>query len=207
VQGRESTDYIFDFWTALGWSVLTFGVYGYYVFYQLVRRMKDHNARRVELLDAAISLGWEEAGRRGLQGELTPSFQRASWHLAQLRQMTSDFRDPVIWLVLSFVGGGIVQIIAFVLLDQDLVKHERAEVGVEQELALIYERFGLRLGAPGTGEVKGLHNYMGRIVAAFFSFGIYSLWWYHDMMEEPNRHFRSNWAQEDLLMSAVQGLQ
>src|ERR1035437_8201392 len=46
---RVETDYVFDYWTALGWTVLTLGIYGYYVFYQLVRRMRDHNARRVEL--------------------------------------------------------------------------------------------------------------------------------------------------------------
>ena len=207
VQERGNTDYIFHFWTALGWTVLTFGFYGYYVFYQLVRRMRDHNARRVELLDAAVVLGWEEAGRRGLQGELTPSFLRASSHLAVLRKMTGDFREPVIWLVLSFVAGGIVQIIAFILLDQDLVKHDRAEVGVEYELALIYGRFGLELAWPDANRVKGQHNYAGRIVATFFSFGVYWLWWYYDMMQEPNRHFRTNWVQEDALVSTVQAVQ
>jgi hypothetical protein len=44
---------------------------------------------------------------------------------------------------------------------------------------------------------------VGRIVAAFFSLGTYFLWWYHDMMEEPNRHFRMNWLQEDALVAAV----
>src|SRR5207248_11246818 len=100
-QGRGDRDYIFNYWTALGWTILTFGIYGFYVFYQLVRRMRDHNGRRLELLDAAITLGWEEAGRRGLQDELTPSFQRASAHLAVLRRMTDDFRDPLIWVLLS----------------------------------------------------------------------------------------------------------
>jgi hypothetical protein len=206
VQDRARTDYIFDFWTALGWSLLTFGVYGYYVFYQLVRRMRDHNARRLELLDAALSLAWEEAGRRRLQAELTPSFQRASAHLAVLRKMTSDFRDPAIWLVLSLLAGGIVQIVAFVLLDQDLVKHGRAEAGADQEVAAIYQRLGASLGPPGGSWAKDQHNYLGRIVATFFSFGLYSLWWYHDMMKEPNLHFQSNWAGEDALLSALQGL-
>ena len=64
-QRRTETDYIFDYWTALGWTVLTLGIYGLYVFYQLVRRMRDHNARRVELLDASLALAWDEAGRRG----------------------------------------------------------------------------------------------------------------------------------------------
>ena len=74
-QHRSETDYIFHYWTALGWTILTLGIYGLYVFYQLVRRMRDHNARRVEILDAALTFAWEEADRRGRQEELTPSFQ------------------------------------------------------------------------------------------------------------------------------------
>jgi hypothetical protein len=205
-QGRENSDYIFNFWTALGWTVLTFGIYGFYVFYQLMRRMRDHNARRLELLDAALSFAWEEAGQRGSQQELTPSFQRAAAHLDVLRRMTRDFRDPTIWLILSIFAGGIVHLIAFIFLDQDLVHHDRAEVGVEYEVALIYGRFGYSVPFPDTGRVKGQQNYVGRVVATIFSFGVYLLWWYHDMMVEPNHHFYTNWSQEDALAAAVQAM-
>jgi hypothetical protein len=202
-QARTNTDYIFSFWTALGWTLLTLGIYGFYVFYQLVRRMREHNARRLELLDAALGFGWEEAGRRGLQEELVPSFQRAAAHLAVLKKMTGDFREPVIWLVLSVLANAIVHVIAFILLDEDLVKHDGAEVGVEYELALIYGRLGHVLAYPDAGRVKRQHNYVGRIVVAIISFGIYFLWWYHDMMVEPNRHFYANWSQEDALAAAI----
>jgi len=205
-QRRNETDYIFDYWTALGWTVLTLGIYGLYVFYQLVRRMRDHNARRVELFDATLAFAWEEAGRRGLQAELTPSFQRANAHLDVLRRMTTDFRDPVIWLVISIVARGIVEIIAFVLLDQDLVKHDRSEVGVEYELSLIFGRFGHAVPEPDQTRVKGQNNYVGRIVASIFSLGIYLFWWYYNQMNDPNRHFELNWAQEDALVAAVQAL-
>lgn len=205
-QGRGSSDYIFNFWTALGWTVLSFGFYGFYVFYQLVRRIRDHNLRRLELLDAAVGFGWDQADDRGLQPELTPSFQRAGAHLAVLRRMTGDFRDPVIWLVLSIVAGSIVHAIAFIFLDQDLVNHDRAEVGVEYELAQIYGRLGHPLPYPDPGRVKGRQNYAGRIVAVVFSFGIYFLWWFHDMMVEPNHHFYTNWAQEDALAATVQAM-
>ena len=50
-QRRSDTDYVFDFWTAFGWTLLTCGIYWFYVMYQLVRRSRDHNARRAELLD------------------------------------------------------------------------------------------------------------------------------------------------------------
>jgi hypothetical protein len=205
-QGRGDSDYIFNYWTALGSTILTLGIYGFYVFYQLVRRMRDHNSRRLELLDAAITLGWEEAGRRGLQAELTPSFQRASAHLTVMRRMTGDFRDPLIWVLLSIVASGIVHVIAFIFLDQDLVNHDRAEVGVEYELALIYGRLGHPLAYPDTNRVKGRHNYVARVVVLIVTFGIYGFWWWYDMMEEPNRHFYMNWAEEDELASAVQAM-
>jgi hypothetical protein len=205
-QGRSRTDYIFNFWTALGWTLLTFGIYGIYVFYQLVRRMRDHNARRLDLLDAAVTLGWEEAGRRGLQAELTPSFQRAAYHLAMLRKMTGDFRDPTIWVLLSLFGNGIVHAVAFILLDQDLINHDRAEVGVEYELAVIFGRFGYPLPFPNPTRIKHQHNYVGRVVAAFFSFGIYFIWWFYNMMDEPNRHFYANWIQEDALAAVVMSM-
>src|SRR5467141_2142937 len=101
---RGESDYVFSYWSALGWTILTLGIYGFYVFYQLVRRMRDHNARRLELLDAATTVAWEQAGRQGLQQELAPSFDRAAGHMAVLRQMTGDFREPVIWLVLAIVA-------------------------------------------------------------------------------------------------------
>jgi hypothetical protein len=199
---RGESDYIFSYWSALGWTILTFGIYGLYVFYQLVRRMRDHNARRLELLDAATTVAWEQAGRQGLQQELAPSFQRAAGHMAVLRQMTGDFRDPVIWVLLAIVAG-VAEIIAFVLLDQDLIKHDQAEAGVEYELSVIYSRLGQQLPAPDQGRVKRPDNYVGRILATIFSLGIYMLWWYYNQMREPNKHFAGNWVQEDELVNAV----
>jgi hypothetical protein len=206
VQRREESDYIFSYWTALGWTILTLGIYGFYVFYQLVRRMRDHNARRLELLDAATTAAWEQAGRQGLQQELAPSFQRAAGHLAVMRQMTQDFREPVIWLLLAIIARGITEIVAFVLLDQDLIKHEQAESGAEDELSVIYGRLGQQLPSPDQGRVKGPDNYVGRILAAIFTLGIYMFWWFYNQMEEPNKHFVSNWAEEDQLVKAVEAL-
>jgi hypothetical protein len=204
-QQRSQTDYIFDFWTALGWTILTLGIFGLYVIYQLIRRMRDHNARRLELFDAALTVAWEEAGRRGLQDELTPSFQRAGLHVAVLRQMTKDFRDPIVWTLLAVVTG-VASYAAFILLDMDLVKHDQAEVGIEYELAFVYSRLGQAIPFPDPDRVKGRHNYVGRIVATIFSLGFYGLWWHRNLMEEPNQHFRTNWAEEDALAGAVQAL-
>jgi hypothetical protein len=205
-QRRNETDYIFNYWTALGWTLLTLGIFGLYVLYQLFRRMRDHNARRLEFLDAALGFAWEQASERGLQEELTPSFERASAHIDVLRRMTGDFREPLIWTALALFTRGLVEIIAFVLLDQDLVKHDRAEVGVEYELSVIFGRLGQAVPSPDQDRVKGENNYVGRIVATVFSLGIYFFWWYYNQMNDPNRHFEGNWVEEDTLVTAMQAL-
>lgn len=203
---RDETDYIFHYWSALGWTILTFGIYGYYVFYQLIRRMRDHNARRLELLDAATTVAWDQAGRQGLQQELAPSFERTAGHLAVLRRMTGDFREPVIWLLLAVVARGIAEIVGFILLDQDLIKHGHAEADAGHELSVIYARLGQPVPPPDQGQVKRPDNYAGRILATIFTLGIYMFWWFYNQMDEPNKHFTSTWAQEDALVNAVDAL-
>ena len=50
---------------------------------------------------------------------------------------------------------------------------------------------------------KENHNYVARVIVAIVTIGIYTFWWYYDVMEEPNRHFIEDWAWEDQLGTAV----
>lgn len=201
---RNETDYLFEFWTAFGWTVLTCGVYLVYVVYQLVRRSRDHNMRRLELLDAANAVAWERAVAQGRSQELRPNFERVATHLDGLRRLTHEFRDPVVWLVLSIIARGIVELIVFVLLDGDLVKHDYDEGGAENELAFIYTRLGTPVDHPDPGRLHEKQNYVGRILAAVFTCGVYTFFWLYNVMDDGNRHFAANWAWEDSLAQAVQ---
>jgi hypothetical protein len=201
---RAETDYIFEFWTAFGWSVLTCGIYLIYVVYQLVRRSRDHNVRRLELLEAANAVAWERASAQGIADELRPNFERVATHLAALRRMTHEFRDPVVWLVLAIIARGIVEIVAFVLLDGDLVKHDYDEGGAENELAFIFTRLGTPVDHPDPARLHQAENYVGRILASVFTCGIYTLFWLYNIMDDGNRHFAANWVWEDSLATAIQ---
>jgi len=200
---RAESDYLFSFWTAFGWTLLTCGIYGFYVLYHLVKRSRDHNMRRLDLLDAATAMAWERATASGRADELRPRFESIGIHLGVLRAMTTDFRDPVIWTVISVVTSGIVQIILYVLLDQDLVKHDAAERAAEAELAAIYGALGADLPTP-TSTPKQPHNYVGRVIATVLT-GIYAFWWLYNIMDEGNRHFEENWVWEDSLRHALGG--
>ena len=200
---RAETDYRFDFWTALGWTILSFGIFSYYIAYQLCRRMRDHNVRRLQLLEAVNERAWERAVAAGRDQELAPAFQRVAAHLTVLRGMTADFRDPALWLVIILASGGIGLVVLYVLLDQDLVKHGAAEAAAEAEFAAIVGALGAQLPALPPPVVKAQHNYAGRIVAAFASCGLYVYWWLFNLMEEGNRHFARDWAWEDAVVPAV----
>jgi FAD/FMN-containing dehydrogenase len=159
--------------------------------------------RCLELLDAATTFAYEQAQAQGLAEELRPSFDTIAQQMATLRQISTEFRDPAIWTILRLLGG-IVDMIVFILLDGDLVKHDYAEGAIEHELSTIYGRLGAPVAAPDPARLKQKHNYVGRVIATIATCGIYALWWEYDVMVEGNRHFEHNWAWEDSLANGVQ---
>lgn len=202
VSRRNETDYVFDFWTALGWTILSCGIYSFYIVYRLFWRSVEHNRRRLEVLDAANALAWERATATGRAEELTPRFQAVAAHLGELRAVSGEFRDPVIWTLIVAVSGGIGQVAGYVLLDMDLVRHEAAERAAEAELAAIFTALGAPLAAPER-TTKARHTYVSRIVALLLTCGLYGLWWLYDVMVEANRNHEQDWQHEDALWVAA----
>lgn len=206
-QQRAASDYVF---TRPGLNifltVITCGIFGLYLFYQLMRRDRDHIRRRFELLGAANTYAWEAANAKGLADELRPAFERVAVQLEVLRRLTTEFRDPVIWLVISLFASSIAQIAGFVLIDQDLDNHDRAEGAIESELTQIYARLGKSLPTPEPSRLKNRHNYAGRVIATLLTCGIYHFWWLYNMEVEGNRHLEAVWPWEDALAGAVQAM-
>lgn len=203
-QQRADSDYVFSFWTSLGWTILTCGIYGFYVIYQLVRRSRDHNLRRIEMLDAATTFAWQQAEAKGLTNDLQPNFSRISVELGVLRHQSTQFRDPLVWTLLSIFG--VVHIILYILLDGDLVVHDRAEGAIEHELSTIYTRLGAPVPAPDPTRMKARHNYVGRVIATLLTCGVYGYFWLYNVMVETNMHYEHNWRWEDGLAASVQQL-
>jgi hypothetical protein len=168
-----------------------------------MRRGRDHNRRRLELLDATTAFAWDRAVAQGKAEELRPRFEQLAVSLDPLRRLTQDFRDPVIWVVLDFVSSGIAYLVGLVLLDQDLVKHEWGERAAQAQLAEILTIVGVVVHPSGP-PTKRNHNYVGRIIATVFSLFIYAFWWTNDVMKEGNAHFYEDWRWEDELAAAVQ---
>ena len=99
---RAQTDYYFEgMGMVIFLTIITCGIYGFYVFYQLMKRMRDHNRRRLDLLESATELAWQRAGEQGVAEELRPNFERIATNVAVLRGLTTEFRDPGIWVIIA----------------------------------------------------------------------------------------------------------
>jgi hypothetical protein len=204
-QRRHASDYVFHFPSALGWFVLTGGVYGFYALYQLLRRGRAHNRRRIELLDAATDFAWEQARARGLHEELRPQFERIAEHTRALHELNAEFRDPALWVVLGAATLGLAQLPAWVSVESDLARHDDAERAIEIDLAAIYSRMGAYLAPPNASRAK--RRRAGRRVAlTVATAGLYAIWWVRELMREGNEHFRENWRFEDELANASRSM-
>jgi hypothetical protein len=204
VQQRSQSDYVFDGpGMNIFLAIITCGIFGLYVFYQLMRRDQDHLRRRHDLLVAANAYAWEQVNERGLVDELRPAFQRTADQLEVMRRQTMEFRDPGIWLIIAIFASGVAFLVGFVFIDQDLDRHDHAEGAIEAELVAIYARLGMTLPAPDPSRIKGKHDYPARIIVAIVTCGVYFYWWLYDMQVEGNRHVEGNWPFEDALSAAV----
>ncbi|HEX7168971.1 MAG TPA: DUF4234 domain-containing protein, partial [Acidimicrobiales bacterium] len=200
---RTTTDYYCDFWTQLGWTILSCGFYSFYVHYRMIERLREHNRRRLELLGAANEIAWERAQQQGRADELRPWFERVAVDLSVMQRQTTEFREPWVWIALLFVGGGIVQFVLFFLFDGDLIKHSAAERSAEYHLTQILDTLGVHVGGPAAPPPKDPHQYALRIVATIFTCGIYGFWWLYDLMQDGNVHFARDAAFEDALVPAL----
>ena len=203
---RHESDYSLRFPSALGWFVVTGGIYGLYVLYQLVRRGRAHNRRRAELLDAATAFAWEQARARGHAEELRPCFERIAERMRALHELNAEFRDPALWVVITIATLGLAQFPAWASVDHDLARHDDAERAIESDLATIYSRMGAYLAPPSTTPSTPRHRARRRIAATLATLGLYAIWWVRDLMREGNQHFRENWRFEDDLANASRSM-
>ena len=203
---RGQTDYYFEgMGMVIFLTIITCGIFGFYVFYQLMKRMRDHNRRRLDLLESSTEIAWQRASEQGVAEELRPNFERIAANVAVLRGLTTEFRDPGIWVIIAVLTS-IAYFVGFVFLDGDLIKHDQAEGAIEAELSAIFARLGQNVPAPDPARQKGKQNYAGRIVASIFSCGVYFYWWMYNQMDDVNKHFLWNWPWEDSLASAMNAM-
>ncbi len=196
---RGMTDFVTDAGTAILLSILTCGIYGYFIIYKLVQRRDDHFKRMAAVVDASIQqLRAKAAGReQEIQGELA----QLEGIKNQMLMMASE-RGSVIWLLIClFTGIGVF--IVYYLLMEDYAQHDTVEAQYFTVMSSALARLGLAGQAAQAARTIPDREFVTFLLLSLVTCGIYGFYWMYVMIKDFNDHFMAQAAWEDFIAAAL----
>jgi hypothetical protein len=200
VAERSRTDFITDPGMAILLSIITCGIYGWYIIYKLVQRRDEHFKRMAGVVDASIAqLRAKAQGREDtIAGELS--------QLEQIRlQMTtlSAERGAAIWLLIAIFTFGIGYFILYYLLMKDYVEHDVVEAQFFTVMSSALTKLGLSSQASQAMPSVPQREFVTFLLLTLVTCGIYGIYWMYVMIKDFNEHFMAQVPWEDFLVTAL----
>ena len=203
VRRRNETDYRFNYWTYLGWTILTFSYYGHYATYRLVQRRQEHARRRL----AFMSYFWhtlnqraEESGRRAEVAEGLDNLSRIYQQIDAYELRNK--REPVLWMILRLIIGFVGAYINH-FLNKDLVFLDEWETSYAQNAEWVMQKLGMNVTVPKRSKPVQNRSTGLYVFLVIITFGIFSLVWRYQTMMDGNGHFDDDAAIEDALLRGL----
>ncbi len=199
VSQRVATDWMTDPGTAILLSLVTCGIYGFYIIFKLVQRRDEHFKRMAGVADAAIQqLKAKAAGREQLiQEELA--------YLEQLKNrmiMRAAERGAVIWLLIC-IFTGIGAWILYYLLMEDYREHDDVEAQFFTLMSSALAKLGLASEAGQAYPSIPQRDFALFLILSIVTCGIYGLYWMYVMIKDFNDHLSRQVAWEDFILSTL----
>jgi hypothetical protein len=200
VAARVSTDFITDPGMAILLSIVTCGIYGFYIIYKLVQRRDEHFRRMSAVADASIAqLKVKAQGREdAIAAELT--------QLEQIRMRMATMaaeRGAAIWLLIC-IFTGVGSLILYYLLMQDYVEHDEVESQFFTLMSGALAKLGLSGQAGQAVPSVPRREYVTFLILTIVTCGIYGIYWMYVMIKDFNEHFLAQVPWEDFLLQALQ---
>ena len=196
---RSMTDFVTDPGTSVLLSIITCGIYGYFIVYKLVQRRDDHFKRMAAVADASIrQLRAKAAGREEeIQGELA----QLEGIKNQMLMMASE-RGAVIWLLIClFTGIGFF--ILYYLLMEDYAQHDVVEAQFFTVMSVALAKLGLAGQAAQAPRTVPDREFVAFLLLSLVTCGIYGIYWMYVMIKDFNDHFMAQSAWEDFIAAAL----
>lgn len=195
IRQRTITDWQTGFWTAFLLSLVTCGIYMFYVIYKLLERREQHFERMVSFRSHLIEVLRERAQASSPEG-LTPEDEA---EFSQLEGLSFDAtnrdhagdKSPVLWLVLSLVASPVVYYVYYFLND-DFLAHEGNEHDFMLKASEVMNKLGITENQIVTPKVIPERNFITFLLLTFVTCGIYGIYWLYTIITDPNNHFDSH---------------
>jgi hypothetical protein len=203
VRRRDETDYRFSYGTYLLWTIVTFGVFGYYGTYKLVERRSQHAQRRLAFMSYlwhALNARAEAAGQKEAVAEGLDNLSRIYQQMDAFER--ANKREPVLWMLLrivfAIIGGYINH-----FLNKDLLFYEEWESSFAANAEWVMQRLGYAVAIPQRSTPIRNRSTGLYVFLTIITFGLFSLFWRYTVMADGNGHFDDDAAMEDAILRAM----
>lgn len=195
---RAATDIEIRFWPALLLSLITFGIYSYWVIWRLVSR-RDRHFRRIARLaeDAGVYLRDRGADERV---EVEAVLRRLK-RVERSTRLYAYERGATLWTLLVFLAGIALWVLWYVLME-DFRKHEEDEETIVSAINHGLGLLGQNVNLTYARQIPA-RSFWQFMILTLITFGIYGIYWLYCMIEDGNRHFRAQAEWETQLAAAI----
>jgi hypothetical protein len=206
---RDVTDYRFDWWSYIGWTILTLGIYAHYATYKLVQRRTEHVARRLAFQAALWHVANERAEASGRRDEVAEGLDNLSRaHAEMTRFEDTHRRDPALWTILRIASMflvGVPAVGAFInhFLNKDLRFYDEWEGAWSRNAEWVLGRLGFPVGVPERRAPIPDRPTALYVLLSIVTVGLFSIWWRYTMMRDGNDHFEDDAGAEEGLLRGL----
>jgi Domain of unknown function (DUF4234) len=199
VAARASTDFITDPGMAILLTIITCGIYGFYIIYKLVQRRDEHFQRMAAVVDASIAqLRAKAQGREDVIAAELSQLEQIRMRMATM----SAERGAAIWLLICILTG-IGYFILYYLLMKDYVEHDTVEAQFFTLMSSAMVKLGLAGQAGQAVPTVPQREFVTFLLLTIITCGIYGLYWMYVMIKDFNEHFLAQVPWEDFLLQAL----
>jgi hypothetical protein len=200
---RQETDYRYNYWSYLGWNILTFGIYSYYATYKLVERRTKHAERRLAFLSYfwhTLNARAEAAGKRAEVGEGLDNLSRIYQQIDAFERRNK--REPILWTILRLVFGVVGAYINH-FLNKDFMFLDEWESSYAANAEWVMQRLGYPVSIPRRSKPVRDRSTGLYVFLVIITLGIWSMVWRAQVMADGNDHFDDDAAMEDALLRGL----
>ncbi len=201
IQERVNSDWTTEAGIAILLTVVTCGIYGWYIFYKLMERRDMHLARIANMVNTSVALLNEKAAASGK----TELIGQEVAQLAMIqREMFDQSRErgAALWLVLA-IFTGIALWIGYYFLMDDFTKHDQLEAQYFTLMSSALAKMELSTQASQAAPSIPERNFVAYLILSIVTCGIYSLYWMYVLIDDVNRHVEAQIQWEDFIYSAL----
>lgn len=197
---REETDITLGgIWKVLLLSLVTLGIYGMYTIYRLVQRRDMHFQRINRLTGDLINFLQEKGEETG--EDVSQSIRKLEAIKRKLDDQAKE-RGAVLWLLICMFTG-IGSFILYYFLMDDFLKHEKYEREFLDTLNPAAKQLGI-ITAPIKAERSiEERSFAMYLVLSIITLGIFGIYWFSVILNEPNRHFLEHARWEAVLSKST----